>query len=337
MLTRLTKPLMLLSAALLLLINASLQTVSVSAQTPTKTPPTPLDMLLSYYTAINLRDYNTAYELWVNPTQTLDNFSKGFSDTVRVEPYFGPMQIPAGVAAEAGRVPSVLLGYHTDGTVVSYYGCFSIGYNLSSGNYTDYRIVDAKFSQLADYGALDSDSIAKYLSINCYSVAKDDIVKFIDQSGYHAKEAFNMMHLYYDAVNRRDYAGAYAMWLQPKPGPKPNGAPGADYRLPYTQFVNGYQNTRYVYIYLAPYDGTGASAGHSYLDGLQPAVLVGQNTDGTVQAYYGCYVIGGLSQNVLGIVSGSFQPFPATVQGTPDGLTILQALKTDCTTLPLQY
>ena len=77
--------------------------------------------------------------------------------------------------------------------------------------------------------------------------------------------------------------------------------------------------------------------GHGYLDGLQPAVLVGQNADGTVQGYFGCYVVGGLDNGSLGIVSGYFQPFPATVQGTPDGLTILQALKTDCTTLPLQY
>jgi hypothetical protein len=332
MFTRLTKILLI---TVLILISITVQPSAVAAQT--KPQLTPLDTLLSYYTAINLRDYPRAYNLWLNPKQTLENFSAGFGDTIRVEPYFGPMQISSGVTNEAGQVPAVLLGYHTDGTVGAYYGCFSMGFDLASRNYTDYRILGSTFAQLSNDAPLDSDSIAKYLSINCYAIAQDDIVKFMDQSGFHAKEAFAMLHAYYDAINRRDYASAYAMWLQPKPGPKPNGAPAADYRTPYPQFVNGYQNTAYVYIYLAPYNGTGGSAGHGYLDGLQPAVLVGQNTDGTVQAYFGCYVLGGFENGSLGIVSGYFQPFPGVVQGTPDGLTILNALKTDCTTLPLQY
>ena len=87
---------------------------------------------------------------------------------------------------------------------------------------------------------------------------------------------------------------------------------------------------------MGEFNQTGASAGHSYLDGLLPAVLVGQHTDGTVVTYYGCYVIGGqdgLPYGNLGIVSGAFNLLGNDV---PNAQTIAQYLNIDCTTLKLQ-
>ena len=137
---------------------------------------------------------------------------------------------------------------------------------------------------------------------------------------------------YYDAINLKGFAAAYSYWLQPIPGPKPNGAPAQDYRPNFTQFQNGYSSTSYVNIYFGDYNQLGASAGHSYLDGLLPAVLIGQQTDGTFAAYYGCYVMGRLPNGVLGIVNGKFTLFANDV---PTGDTILQYANIDCTQLAI--
>src|SRR5258708_40373106 len=96
------------------------------------------------------------------------------------------------------------------------------------------------------------------------------------------------------------------MWLHPLRGPKPTGPPPADYRLPYDQFIAGYDTTKFLDVYPGIYDQEGASAGHGYLDGEFPVLLVGEHTDGTFESYVGCYVIGVMQGIDMGIVRVAF-------------------------------
>ncbi len=284
-------------------------------------------MLLSYYSAINLRNYPEAYAYWVNTPQTYDDFAAGYADTDHVEPYFGVFQPAVSSAAEIGRVPAVLFGYHTDGSVVSYYGCFVI-YPTSTG----LRILNASFRLISTTYLPDSTAMLSYLSLNCYNLPPS-LTTTINRAPTDRGRA--LMNAYYGLINRRDYASAYVQWLQPIPGPKPNGAPPADYRLSYNDFAAGYADTVYVTAYYGDYQQTGAYAGHGYLDGLQPAVLVGLHTDGSVAAFYGCYVLGGGAvPGGFGIVSGKF--LPLTTGDVPTGDIILRALGVDCVSLGLQ-
>jgi hypothetical protein len=292
--------------------------------------PTVRLMLLNYYNAINQRNYSAAYNLWNNPAQTYQNFSAGFTDTAQIVPYFGSFQPGAAAGMRVGRIPVVLSAYHTDNTLVSYYGCITAIY--LNPTTVGWRIVDGDLRLLFNDNFPDNDTITQYLVLNCYDLT-NTIQPIYDpavNTGPHL-----MLKDYYDLINRKDYANAYNWWLKPLPGPKPNGAPAQDYRLPYSDFVNGYIDTAYVNIYFGNYVQTVASAGHSYLDGLMPAVLIGQQTDGSVVSYYGCYVVGRLGVSQLGIVSGGFVPL--TIGYLPDSTTILQALKLDCTQQNLQY
>ncbi len=278
-------------------------------------------VLLAYYTSINLRDYRSAYNLWINPRQTYQNFASGFANTDHVEPYFGALQAPH-VAGELGRVPMVLLGYNTNGTVSSFFGCFT----LSSG----YRISGATIHTISSNGIPDNTSIVTALGVNCSNLPASLPMTFLDTSS----PAYGLVWSYFRAINQRDYSTAYADWLQPIPGPKPNGQPATDYRPNYNQYVSGYSDTVYIDVYPGAYNETGASAGHGYLDGVMPLVLVGQRTNGSITAYYGCLVIGGFPDGHLGIVSGKFYTW---LNNLPIGASITQLNTIDCTRLNLQY
>jgi hypothetical protein len=284
----------------------------------------PQAMLYTYYNAINRQDYQSAYALWLNPRQTYQNFANGFSATARVEPYFGATQTSTTVGLS--YVPGVLLGYQTNGAVYSYYGCFAAAYVGTNG--VTWRISGGNFRVLSTQGVPANAVIQSYLAIDCANVPGVTANTVATTSNFAAPTLL----AYYDAINAKSFATAYAYWLQPIPGPKPNGAPAQDYRPPFQEFQNGYTNTAYVNIYFGDYNQGGASAGHSYLDGFLPAVLVGQQTDGSFASYYGCYVMGYLPNGVLGIVNGKFSLLANDV---PTGDTILQSVAIDCTQLAI--
>jgi hypothetical protein len=278
-------------------------------------------ILLTYYTAINLRDYRSAYNLWDNPPQSYQSFASGFADTAHVEPYFGALQATR-IAGEMGRIPVVLLGYQTDGTIDSFFGCFTIS--------TSNRISAATIRTIATDAVPDDASILTALAVDCTNLPRSVPTTFKDVSHW----AYGLLDTYHQLLNQRDYANAYALWLQPIPDPKPNGQPAEDYRTPYNQFVNGYSDTVYINAYYGSYVEMGASAGHSYLNGVMPVVLVGQRTNGSITAYYGCFVIGAFLDGSPGIVSGRFFRFLSAV---PTGNQIVQHLDIDCTSLNLRY
>ncbi|MBI5928764.1 MAG: hypothetical protein HY862_05610, partial [Chloroflexi bacterium] len=115
----------------------------VHAQTPYSTSQA---MLYRYYNAINLRDFATAYNLWINPPQTYQSFSSGFADTALVQPYFGAYQVNSFVLGASSRIPAVLLGYQIHGAVVSYYGCFSVAVD----SFSQWRIIGADFRLISN-------------------------------------------------------------------------------------------------------------------------------------------------------------------------------------------
>ena len=288
----------------------------------------PQAMILAYYSAISLRNYPQAYGYWLNPTQSYADFASGFLTTERVEPYLGDWQpAPASApAGELGRIPAELIGYHVDGTLQTFAGCFAISQNAAG-----WRLLGASFSQIG--AALpDMPTINAAMAVNCYLPA---VTLPFGIGGAALDKGQATLANYYHLVNGRDYTDAYAQWLQPIPGPKPNGAPPVDYRLPYADFVSGYADTVYVFGYYGHYNESGAFAGHGYIDGTIPAVLIGYHTDGSVTSYYGCYVLGTLSADQLGIVSGTFMAIQSPY--VPNGSTIATYLNLDCTTLNLNY
>ena len=313
----------LLVTSLILLTILALNLPTSDAAPPAVVGESPQAMLYRYWNAINLQDYQTAYRMLLAPTRTYEDYVAGFGDTIRIEPYFGEFYTTG--AATIGLVQSVLLGYQTDGTVQSFGGCFTVG--RSSFN-SEWYITGFDLALLA-HTVPDAAAIHHILTGNCTTNLGTIAVTRPAED-----DATPMLLTYYDAINAGDYATAYAMWLQPLPGPMPNGGPPADYRPPFDQFVNGYQDTAFVNVYPGNYLHLGAAAGRPYLAGYLPAVLVGQHTDGQFVTYAGCYVIGALPSGGPGIVNGRFR---LLYEDVPMGDDILTALNLDCGALGIPH
>lgn len=262
----------------------------------------PRDMLTIYYNYINARQYQIAYNQWISPSQTYADFVAGYGDTSFVSAYFGGFQ-PGFIGGTLGRVPGVLIGYHTDGGVVAYSGCYEVAYNPGTTGIAQWRIADGDF-QLMGYVPAE-DAIPQVLDRSCYA-------NYTANGVYTSAQA--MLVDYFSAVNLGDMLAAYGLWAQP--------------RQTYDNFVAGWATTTETVLFYGAYQFSGTySAAES---GRVPVVLFGYHTDGSMEAYQGCI---GVSYNAYSPVRWSLwnaylQRLPYTV--TPDYATITAVLSAGC-------
>lgn len=98
-------------------------------------PPVSIS-LADYISAVNRGDFADAYGYWLHPAgsgyqppQTFAEFANGWSDTTETVLLYGQLQNAASpYTVETHRIPVVMLGYHTDGSVVMAYGCLGLSY-----------------------------------------------------------------------------------------------------------------------------------------------------------------------------------------------------------------
>jgi len=125
-------------------------------------------LLGEYYDRINNRDYGAAYGLWRSPSQTYNQFVAGFANTREVAMFYGSYQYGgAANTYEAGRIPVMLFGFHTDGSVVAYRGCFRL--NFDPWRAPNWAIIGANLAPLStDYGAPDRQTVLNAMAAACY-------------------------------------------------------------------------------------------------------------------------------------------------------------------------
>lgn len=292
----------------------------VHAQQTTTNFDNPREMLQTYYNAINKRDFDAAFSLWRQPQQSFEDFQAGFWRTMLVTPYFSELRL--GDTPRSGLIQAVLVTQETDYSLQDatayrvYAGCFFVSRQSQLG---DWLIDGAQLSQVLDYALPDIRTIQALLDENCIDNLSAAIL------GTHSPAApMERLQQYFSYINTSDLATAYQFWLTPAIGlPQ-------EYRLPYDQFVAGYAETSYISVYTGVYSFGGATAGAPYLDGMLPVVLVGQNKDGSFEAFGGCFALGFDAQGNLGIVNGEFYTMTSTV---PDGSLIVEYLQIDCVQL----
>jgi predicted ATPase/transcriptional regulator with XRE-family HTH domain len=87
---------------------------------------TPVDLLASFYNAINRQDHQRAFSYWESPPSPYDQFAQGYADTASVQLI---VQLPAFIDAGAGNlyaaIPTVLVATKRDGSQQSFVGCYT--------------------------------------------------------------------------------------------------------------------------------------------------------------------------------------------------------------------
>ena len=226
-------------------------------------------MLIFYYDLINARDYANAYARWVNPPQTYAQFVAGYADTATITTYFGGFQ-SFGTGRIEGRVAGILVGTHWNGTQTAYSGCYDVRYNDDATGIGQWSILGGNFTPMAYVpisGARDDGGISALLgSINC-------LPRYNPDGSYVAVQY--MLSDYVDAVNRGDWARAYAFWDVQSP-----------IRQTYEQFVNGWTTTVETVLFYGNYQFSGTTRAAEV--GRIPVVMMGYHTDGSLAAYQGC-------------------------------------------------
>ena len=85
-----------------------------------------VQLLASYFNAVNLKEYARAWDYWENPPNPdFDDFRNGYADTDSV---FLVVRPPIGYEGAAGssyaQVPTLLLVTHTDASQHNFLGCY---------------------------------------------------------------------------------------------------------------------------------------------------------------------------------------------------------------------
>lgn len=94
-----------------------------------------------------------------------------------------------------------------------------------------------------------------------------------------AQDAVQVLRDYYDAINARDYAAAYALWSD---GGRSSGQSPQ-------QFADGFDDTREIQVQVDAPGRVDAAAGSRYIE--VPLAITATRNDGSVHKYVGAYVM----------------------------------------------
>jgi hypothetical protein len=129
-------------------------------------------VLLSYYDLINTGYYSDAWNVWLSAGEgpasrsyapNYNNFVSGYADTEYVTVYLGASQALNPANYRLDYVPAVLVGEHTDGSFVTYSGCYAMGRYNTGG----VGIVNGRFSVLKDDAPTAEEVFDALAGLNC--------------------------------------------------------------------------------------------------------------------------------------------------------------------------
>jgi hypothetical protein len=107
-------------------LGAELQPAAPPAEAAYDNPNSPVDLLASYYNAIDRQEYQRAYGYWQTPPSDYDTFVRGYADTTSVLLIVRPpTRIDVGAGNAYTQIPTVLVASRTDGSTQSFAGCYT--------------------------------------------------------------------------------------------------------------------------------------------------------------------------------------------------------------------
>ena len=251
-----------------------------------------LQVLRSFYNAINRKEYVRAYSYYASGTTNFPayaDFAKGYADTATVELFTGPITAGVGAGNIFYGVPFSLKSTSASGAVAVFAGCYTVhGVNdpkvFGAPPYTSINIDSAKVQQVQAGGdtagimassCTDTGSGAVTITQNPNDDSAVDAKYFVDDRS----TPESLLRSFYNAINRKEYVRAYS-YIVTKGATTPPPA--------YADFAAGYKNTGTVQLTF----GTPTSdAGAGNINYTVPVKLAVKNSDGTTQNFSGNYTL----------------------------------------------
>ena len=244
-------------------------------------------LMLSYFNAINLKQYLRAYSYWEKGSKVgpYGPFQQGYQDTASVKVTLGAITGSAGAGQRYFTVPAALVAQTTNGKTQTFAACYTL--HLGSpiiqavppfnplGIATGTAKVATNGTKSKDLLAHACDGVPQGAPIVPAPVTNThDITSanYLDDR----TNAVDVLSSLFNAVNRKEYVRAYSYW-------ETNSKVG-----PFDKFQQGYANTASVQLTTGKVT-SGAGAGQLYF--TVPAVLKAKTTGGTTQTFSACYIL----------------------------------------------
>ena len=272
---------------------------------------TPSQVIVSYFNAVNRKEYLRAYAYWKSPGSSLGSFTSfanGYADTASVDLVFGQITGDAGAGQIYYTVPVILKAKLTNGTKANWAACYVI-HHSQPGFYGAPPInpmgIDRGSAKISDMNAKDTDVLLT--ACNGYPsggnpVSASGTTLDIDNTNYldNRSGPIETISSLLNALNLKEYVRAYSYFQNPSTFPGP-----------YNSYAAGFSDTDVVTVTFGSVQND-AGAGNLYYK--VPLAMKVLTTTGSIQTFVGCYTLH-LSQpsfqgtppfRPLGIKTGKF-------------------------------
>jgi hypothetical protein len=264
-------------------------------------------LLASHYNAVNRREYARAWTYWESPpSPSYGAFVQGFAETASVLVAVRPPTWFEGAAGSTySTVPALLTGIHRDGSRHSFVGCFVARCFNVEGYEVEQRwsLYDARVQPTPG-----NSTDALLLVGACDPVP---VSVYDDRSG-----PVRLLASYYNAINQREYARAWAYWETP---PAPT----------FEESVRGFAETQSAVLVVRPPTRLEGAARSTHA--AVPALVTATHRDDSRHAFVGCFVARRPNIGSVG-VEREWSLFDATVQCAPSNTTDVAVLDQVCAT-----
>lgn len=281
---------------------------------------TPSQVIVSFYNAVNRKEYLRAYSYYGDPEGSLGSyasFSSGYQDTASVDLVFGQISGDAGMSQIYYTVPVILKVTTTANTHVNYSACYVVHetnpsvygappispMNIHSGSAvpSQYDASDASVLATACDSYPSGGGVTAAVGANSLSIDKSN---FVDNRSGPIETVSSLLN----AINLQQYVRAYSYFQDP-----------ANFPGTYDSYAAGFSDTDTISVVFGSVTSEGAAGSVYYKVPLAETVL---DTNNTTHIFVGCYTLR-LSQPAvqgtppfqpMGIIAGQFSQVNAASQ-----------------------
>lgn len=227
---------------------------------------TPDHLVASTINAINLQDFQRAYDYWEDNPLSLPDFIAHYADVDHIQAVVRePLYTDGAAGSLYSLVPTLQLTTYTDGTLHVFYGCYTARRinSETAGHPTKWYIYSSTETEVADadpWSALNA----------CPDFL--DSAPLTSEWEYDTPE--HLLGSYVYAITHREYHTAYDYWEMPP--------------FSYPEFIARYLHTERMDLLVALPVREDGTAGSLYAK--VPTLMLETKTDGTKHVFRTCFV-----------------------------------------------
>jgi hypothetical protein len=249
---------------------------------------TPSQVIVSYFNAVNRKEYARAYSYWRDPSNSIGSFSSfvnGYNDTASVTLVFGSITGDPSMSQIHYTVPVILKATLNTGTHTKWTACYIV-HEVNPGVFGappfEPMSIDQGSANQADINADDNTLLANACGnsyTGSYSVPVGGSPLSIDKNNFldNRSGPIETVSSLFNALNLKQYVRAYYYFKDP------SNFPGT-----YDSYAAGFADTEVITAAFGTVQNQGAAGTLYYKVPLAMKVLT---TSSTTQTFIGCYTL----------------------------------------------